>query len=1215
MEKPSPLRRLRRALWFATAGLVILAAVLLTLTRLLLPELEGQRNKVEALASAALGQPVHIRTLSSRLHGIAPVVVLEDVELLDVSGEQTVARFREVEVGFAPLASLRRLRPVTTTLTVLGADLTLVRQVDGRLQVQGVAGADAQGEADTAATEGIGRWVMEQGRLAFLDSRVHFRDLKTGRSVDFERVDVELLNTDARHQLNVEVTLPAGMGRKLHLALDLEGDVLSPGAWHGRGYLRADGVRPAPWLEEWGPLAGYSLQQGVLDVQLWGKWEAGRLVRADAAAEARELSIHAQQDQLALARLGTAARWQRQEQGWELRLGDVRLQRKAADATEPMQVWLRRDSDGWDLQLSTLRLEDLSLLAPLLPDAGQRAVLAAMQPQGWVRQLRLTLAGGTVTHAQGILEQAALEPWQQLPGFSGLSGRWVWGAGHGQVLVDSRNATLTLPRLFRAPLSLRQVQGGIGIRHGASGWRIDLDGLRVATPDIQAAVDATFALPADDAPYLDLRGMFWNGRAMATPRYLPAGIMGHEALAWLDQAFHGGSVTSGGVLFHGPLPAFPFDGGEGRFEVDFGVHDAELFFQAGWPALRQVDARVRFLNRGMVIDAESGRMYDSAISRAQVGIADLHHPLLTVQGAARLTGDDAIRLLRDTPLRTWLGDYVAALRLEGDSELELDFALPLDSALAESQPFRLQGAVTLQDNRLWLAEVLSVDAIDGRLAFTERSLQAEVLRARLLDEPASFNIRTAGRGTDAYTVIAGRGQMQAAALRRLHDAPLLGRISGRGAWQGSLRIPHGKQRSGAQLRLHSDLQGMALDLPHPLHKAAEDARALDVVHHFSGTRRGQLQVSYGEDLRVLLALDEHGALQRGALHFGTEVPVLPDAAALQVSGSLRELALDRWATVLRGDKGAAPTLPPVRLDMAELHLAAAAQEGDGGKADWRDLPPLDVRIGRFGYGTLQLEQLAFQLRSSRDSAQLSDLHLTGPGMVLSGQGRWQSRPRSYSEMKLNLDSSDVGQMLRHLKVASVISRGTAQVGADLSWPAPLEEFGLATLGGTVHARLEDGLMDEVDPGAGRLLGLLSLQALPRRLILDFRDLFQKGLAFSRIEGDIALRGGDAHTSNLVMESSAAVIRVEGRTGLVARDYDQRITVVPNLSGTAPVVGALAFGPQVGAVMLLFQRLLKKNVDEAARTEYRITGSWDQPVIEKIAQPKGEAASALEGSAL
>jgi uncharacterized protein YhdP len=247
--------------------------------------------------------------------------------------------------------------------------------------------------------------------------------------------------------------------------------------------------------------------------------------------------------------------------------------------------------------------------------------------------------------------------------------------------------------------------------------------------------------------------------------------------------------------------------------------------------------------------------------------------------------------------------------------------------------------------------------------------------------------------------------------------------------------------------------------------------------------------------------------------------------------------------------------------------------------------------------------------------QLSDLLLTGPALNLSGQARWQLRPRSYSEMKLHLQSPDFGAMLRHLKVASVITRGKADVEAELNWPGTLAEGSLATLGGSAHARIEDGMVDEVEPGAGRLLGLLSLQALPRRLVLDFRDLFQKGLDFTRIEGDVSLGGGNAYTSNLEMDSAAALVRIDGRTGLVARDYDQRVIVVPNLSGTAPVVGTLAFGPQVGALLLLFQRLLKKNVDEAARTEYRVTGPWEQPVIEKVPEKKKEAAAAQDNPLL
>ncbi|PKM45744.1 MAG: TIGR02099 family protein [Gammaproteobacteria bacterium HGW-Gammaproteobacteria-1] len=1208
MEKPSLFRRLRRALWFTTAGLAILAAVLLTLTRMLLPGMEGYRTQVEAMASAALGQPVHIRTMGGRLRGLSPVVVLEDVELLDAAGKHPVAHFREAQVGFDLWLSLRRLQPAMSALTVSGADLTVVRRKDGSLRVQGLAESGGDGDA----AEGIGRWLLEQGSLALLESRLHWRDLKTGRSLDIDRVDIELYNSAGQHQLNVEVMLPPGMGRSLHLSLDLEGDILQPGAWRGRGHAQGWGLRPAPWLEEWGPLAGITLREGVFDLQLWGEWGAGRLVQAQGTVEAGGLALRAGDNALDLARVTAAAQWRRGETGWDLHLDDLRLWRQAADTVEPVAAALRRDGDAWDVQVSALRLEDVAAVAPLLPDADLRATVAALQPRGRVRQLRLALAGGALTHAQGTLEQAALAPWRQLPGFSGLSASWVWSGGRGQVLLDSLDTALDLPSLFREPLQFEQLRGTIGLAHDASGWRLDIEGLRIATPDIHASVDAALDLPAGAAPYLDLRGVFWNGRALGVPRYLPAGIMGKEALAWLDTAFRGGSVTRGGVLFHGPLDTFPFDGGEGRFEVDFGVHDAELFFQPGWPSLREVDAQVTFLNRGLVINADSGRMYDSNVSGARVGIADLHHPLLTVQGAARLNGDDAIRLLRDTPLRARLGDYVAMLRLEGESALELDFALPLDSALDQTQPFRLAGAVDLQGNRLWIGDRLSVDAIEGRLAFTDTGMQAEALQARLLDEPATITIRGEGKGNTTRTVIAGRGQMQAAALQRLYPSPLLAAVQGRGGWQGTLAVPHKGSRGGAELRLTSDLHGMALDLPAPLRKAAEERRSLEVVHRFSGPRRGQLQLAYGDGVKALLALDEDGVLRRGGIHFGPGKARLTQRNELLVSGSLRDLDLGRWGEALRG--GGKGKLLPLRLEMDELHLVAAGEQ-DSAPSRWQELPPLDVQIKRFGYGEQQLDQLAFKLRSNRESMQLSELLLTGPALNLSGQARWQLRPRSYSEMKLHLQSPDFGAMLRHLKVASVITRGKADVEAELNWPGTLAEGSLATLGGSAHARIEDGMVDEVEPGAGRLLGLLSLQALPRRLVLDFRDLFQKGLDFTRIEGDVSLGGGNAYTSNLVMDSAAALVRIDGRTGLVARDYDQRVIVVPNLSGTAPVVGTLAFGPQVGALLLLFQRLLKKNVDEAARTEYRVTGPWEQPVIEKVPEKKKEAAAAQDNPLL
>ena len=123
--------------------------------------------------------------------------------------------------------------------------------------------------------------------------------------------------------------------------------------------------------------------------------------------------------------------------------------------------------------------------------------------------------------------------------------------------------------------------------------------------------------------------------------------------------------------------------------------------------------------------------------------------------------------------------------------------------------------------------------------------------------------------------------------------------------------------------------------------------------------------------------------------------------------------------------------------------------------------------------------------------------------------------------------------------------------------------------------------------------------MPRRLSLDFRDVFDKGFGFDYIEGDFTLDTGDAFTSNLVLEGPAAQVGIAGRTGLVARDYDQSAVVYGNFGGALPVAGAIAGGPVGGAAMLIFSELFKRPLQNLARVNYRITGPWEDPAVERV----------------
>ena len=155
--------------------------------------------------------------------------------------------------------------------------------------------------------------------------------------------------------------------------------------------------------------------------------------------------------------------------------------------------------------------------------------------------------------------------------------------------------------------------------------------------------------------------------------------------------------------------------------------------------------------------------------------------------------------------------------------------------------------------------------------------------------------------------------------------------------------------------------------------------------------------------------------------------------------------------------------------------------------------------------------------------------------------------------------------------------------------------------------LTDDAEGRIEPGAGRLFGLLSVSALPRRLSLDFSDVFQKGLAFDSLGGDFQLYEGDAFTDSLALSGPAAKILIVGRTGIAKRDYDQIAVVSTNIGRSLVLSGAFAAGPGVGAAVWLFSEIFKDPLTDISRVSYQITGSWDDPKIERVAAEDQELA--------
>jgi len=497
----------------------------------------------------------------------------------------------------------------------------------------------------------------------------------------------------------------------------------------------------------------------------------------------------------------------------------------------------------------------------------------------------------------------------------------------------------------------------------------------------------------------------------------------------------------------------------------------------------------------------------------------------------------------------------------------------------------------------------------------------------------------------------------------LDRGAILDHLSGRTGWTADLRFvkaPDGN-RLQRTMTIHSDLQGLAVKMPAPLKKTAADTVALEVSRQLGATAPPVMNISYGDRLSGKITIPRNppgaappagGGKDNGIVMSGkldtlpvsqwrdflsslkkpeeTGSPPYPIHANLDI-GSLAllgqefkdvKLGIGRqkkgWRIDARSRNIAGQIILPqsinkdslISLDLDRLALQKSGGDGHGPHLNPADLPSIQAKVDDFSYGGRDLGALVLNSTPTDNGMMIDTLTFQKPGLSIRGEGSWTVRNGvDKSSFTIETHAKKIEEMLKTFGYdVTAIKGGETNLLINADWEGSPMDFSLEKLNGHISMHLGEGQLLNVDPSAGRLFGLLSIQALPRRLTLDFSDLFDKGLAFDHIEGNFDITNGNAYTNDLSMKGPSMEIAVNGRTGLSAKDYDQVVTVTPEISSSLPVAGAL-FGPVgvgVGTVFYLAGEMfgsLKHNIDSLLRYQYTITGSWKHPVIKKIKSEK------------
>jgi uncharacterized protein (TIGR02099 family) len=310
------------------------------------------------------------------------------------------------------------------------------------------------------------------------------------------------------------------------------------------------------------------------------------------------------------------------------------------------------------------------------------------------------------------------------------------------------------------------------------------------------------------------------------------------------------------------------------------------------------------------------------------------------------------------------------------------------------------------------------------------------------------------------------------------------------------------------------------------------------------------------------------------------------------------------------------------LEMDRLHLPGDDQaSAEPAALDPRKLPPITLRASDFALGDRYLGAVELQAERVEDGLVATTISTRDATFGIIGTGQWlvdEADPLgSRTSANAKLTSSNVKQTMGRLNFAPGIVSDQMTADIDLNWSGgPRADF-LDVLDGEVKVSFGDGQLEEVEPGAGRVFGLMSIVELPRRLSLDFRDVFSKGFGFDGIAGTFRIEDGESYTCDLSLKGPAADIGIVGRASLTNREYDQAAVVSANVGNTLPIVGAVVAGPQVAAALLVFSQIFKKPLQEVGQIYYGIGGTWDQPIVDSTTAADfashGELAGCVPGA--
>jgi uncharacterized protein (TIGR02099 family) len=1332
---------LRFAAWVLLVGGFLLGMAWTALHFWIVPRIEDFRPKFENLATQAIGVPVHMGKLLAVSSGWMPTFEIHDLSLLDPEGRRALTL---PKVIFA--ISVRSVLNLGVEQLVIESPTLDIRRTEtGDWRIAGLA-MKKDGSLDSAFAD----WVFAQkeifvrnGTVIWTDELNPFNKDKAG--VNLSQVSWLLRNSARHHQWRLDATPPTGWGEPFVLLGDLRRGLLSmhPGRfkdWSGQLHAEFLDVN----LSKLGPHLPWKVNatQGQGALRMWLDLSHGNIQQAtaDLVLENAKALLSPELESLSFKSIAGRVSFKPMVNGFDFSTDGLRFDTfdglhwpggnfrlSYAEADQGTRAHGRFHGDKLDL----LALRNIALQLPL-PEAARQTLLEH-KVSGLVNPLHIEwtekntaqdksyqvkVANGRFDnfYFEGGKPGSSFENW---PGVENANISFDMNEEGGRVNASIQKGALQINHILEDPrIPLEKLQAAIKWQYQHNElvvpeWQLSLSNAD-ATGDFKGSWKPS---PLNNSlGILDLQGTVQQGDASRVHRYLPLSIS-PTVRHYVRDSILKGSLQGVGVKIKGDLKKLPFaNPKEGEFRFAGKVKAVQYAYvpptnpdtanrsassEGVWPIMNSLNADILFDRVNFKVNGASGKWGNVPFTQIKAEIPNLNGPVIvSVQGESKANASVVLNELRLSPVSNMLNGALAQASSTGTLTTRLKLSLPL----YDLEKTSLQGSVALSGNDIRMQSVLPVfEKSQGNIQFTEASFNLTGVNAQFLGGPIRLEGGTRKlppSSTEANPLIRIQGQVTANGLRQAKEIPslsLLGQhANGASAYTASLGFKGGQ----SELSIQSQLQGMAFNLPAPLHKKADEQLAFKFENWVqsvgttsaSKALRDQLQLTWGRSLSASYLRDLSGAEPRviqGRWQVGDNFAssgVAPSDTGVTASFNLPSFSIDDWMQVLSPPKSspawrstqsaplstATQNYLPTRMTLKanevtvqgrQLHNVIVSGSRDGflwrsnldakefsGYLEYRQpnnqnagriyarlarlsLPPSadqaveslledsplsipaldivveDLELRGKKMGRVEIEAVNTETSLPRNTTgrewRLNKLNISLPEASFKASGKWitsrEGAQQASTEMNFRLDVSDAGDLLTRLGTKDALRGGAGKLEGQVNWQGSPMTLHYPSLGGRFNVNIGRGQFLQAEPGVAKLLGVLSLQALPRRLMFDFRDVFSAGFAFDSVRGDVLIQQGIASTRNLQMRGVNAVVQMDGSSDIERETQNLRVLILPEVdAGTASLLAGIALNPAIGLSTFLAQLILKQPLSRVNTQEFLIDGTWSDPKVTKVA---------------